>query len=110
MAIRVARTHTKVGILAPVMSGDPLLDAPSVHTSIAGVVPIFLPVMWLFAIYWNATAAASLGFAWVIGRIAYFVGYVAEARRRFPGFFIPSLAAAALLLGAAGRILYLTWA
>jgi len=111
MAIQVARTRTKVGILAPVMSGDPLLERTiRAHLNMLEWFPIFLPAMWLFAIYWKATAAALLGIVWVIGRIVYFVGYVAEARRRFPGFFIQSLAAAVLVLGAAGRILYLTWA
>lgn len=111
MATEVARTRKKVGILAPTMSGDPLLERTiRAHLNMLEWLPIFLPALWLFAIYWNATAAAVLGLVWVIGRIVYFIGYVADARRRFPGFFIQSLAAAVLLLGAAGRILYLFWA
>ncbi len=51
--------------------------------------------------------AAALGALWLIGRIAYFVGYLAEPLKRYPGFFIQALAAFALLLGTLGRILYL---
>lgn len=37
----------------------------------------------------------------------YFYGYLADPRKRFPGFFIQSFAAFALLFGALGRIIYL---
>jgi glutathione S-transferase len=64
--------------------------------------------MWLFAIYWSPAWAAALGAVWVIGPIIHFVGYRSDANRRFPGFFIRSLAHFALMLGALGRIIYLT--
>lgn len=41
------------------------------------------------------------------GRIVYFVGYLSAAEKRFPGFFIQSLATFVLLLGALGRVIYL---
>ena len=41
------------------------------------------------------------------GRVIYFVGYVSDAKKRFPGFFIQSTAAFVMLLGALGRIVYL---
>ena len=69
--------------------------------------PVFLPSMWLFAIYWNASWAAALGALWLIGRLAYFIGYVSDPNKRVPGFFIQSIATFALLLGALGRVLYL---
>jgi len=65
--------------------------------------------MWLFAIYWNSSVAAALGLVWIVGRIVYFLGYVSEARKRFPDFFIQSSAAALLLLGAFGRIAWLAF-
>jgi uncharacterized membrane protein YecN with MAPEG domain len=107
-AARVAATHSKVGILAPTMTGDPLLERTvRAHQNMLEWMPIFLPSLWLFAIYWDATVAAWLGVLWIVGRIVYFVGYVSEAKKRFPGFFIQSTAAFILLLGAIGRILYL---
>ena len=108
MATRVARIHGKTGILAPTMTGDPVLERTArAHQNTAEWLLIFLPSLWLFAIYWNAHVAAGLGLLWIVGRIMYFVGYVAEAKKRFPGFFVQSLAAFALLLGALGRIVYL---
>lgn len=110
MATRVARAHQKAGILAPAMTGDPVLERTiRAHLNTLEWLPIFLPSLWLFALYWNANVAAGLGLIWLVGRIVYFVGYVSEARKRFPGFFIQSCAAAFLLIGAIGRIAYLSW-
>jgi uncharacterized membrane protein YecN with MAPEG domain len=109
MAAQVSRTRTKVGILAPAMSGDAKLERTiRAHLNTLEWMPIFLPSLWLFAIYWNSTVAAILGLAWIVGRIIYFLGYVAAPTKRFPGFFIQSLAVFALLLGALGRIVYLS--
>ena len=43
----------------------------------------------------------------LLSALVYFLGYVKDAKKRFPGFFIQSVAAFALLLGALGRIVYL---
>jgi glutathione S-transferase len=108
MALKVARTHARTGILAPTMTGDPVLERTCrAHANTLEWMPIVLPSMWLFAVYWSPTVAALLGLLWIVGRVIYFVGYVSEAKKRFPGFFIQALAAFALLLGALGRIIYL---
>ena len=108
MALTVARTHAKVGILAPTMVGDPLLERTvRAHGNTCEWLWIFMPSLWLFAIYVDPTWAAGIGLVWLIGRIIYFIGYRKEALRRFPGFFIQSTAAFVLLLGALGRLVYL---
>jgi uncharacterized membrane protein YecN with MAPEG domain len=90
------------------MVGDPVLERTiRAHQNMLEWMPIALPSMWLFAIYWDVTWAAGLGLLWIVGRIVYFVGYVRAANKRFPGFFIQSTAAFMLLLGALGRIVYL---
>jgi glutathione S-transferase len=110
MATGVARAHQKAGILPPHMTGDPVLERTiRAHLNTLEWLPIFLPSMWLFAIYWNANVAAALGLLWVVGRVVYFLGYVSDAKKRFPGFFIQASAAGILLLGAIGRIAYLAW-
>ena len=108
MALSVARTHKKTGILAPMMTGDPLLERASrAHSNTIEWLPIFLPSMWLFAIYWSAPWAAALGLLWMAGRMAYFIGYLSAPLKRYPGFFLQSTAAFVLLFGALGRIIYL---
>jgi uncharacterized membrane protein YecN with MAPEG domain len=108
MGFTVARTHRKTGILAPAMTGDPLLERTiRAHSNTLEWLPIFLPSMWLFAIYWSPAWAAALGVLWLAGRIAYFTGYLAAPMKRYPGFFVQAAAVFALLFGALGRILYL---
>jgi uncharacterized membrane protein YecN with MAPEG domain len=111
MALNVASTHSKTGILAPTMTGDPLLErAVRAHMNTLEWLLIFLPARWLFAIYWSAGWAAGFGVLWLIGRVAYFVGYISEPKKRYPGFFIQAVATFVLLLGALGRIVYLALA
>jgi glutathione S-transferase len=108
MATQVSRVRRKTGIHAPVMTGDPVLERTiRAHYNTLEWLPIFLPSLWIFAVYWNDTVAALLGLLWVAGRIVYFLGYVADASRRRLGFFIQSCAAAALLIGSIGRLIYL---
>jgi uncharacterized membrane protein YecN with MAPEG domain len=108
MGTQVSRTRGKVGIRAPAMTGDPLLERTiRAHYNTLEWLPVFLASLWLFAIYWNSTIAAIVGLIWIGGRIAYFLGYTAEARKRNTGFLIQTLAVAVLLFGALGRLIYL---
>lgn len=108
MALTVARAHATTGILAPAMTGHPYLErCVRAHTNTLEWMLIFLPAMWLFAVYWSPIWAAGLGTLWIVGRIVYFLGYRAAPDKRFPGFFIQSTAVFALSLGALGRIVYL---
>jgi glutathione S-transferase len=62
--------------------------------------PIFLPALWLCAVYVGDFAAAGVGFVWIIGRIIYMVGYTTAAAKRNIGFGIQALAAGILLVTA----------
>lgn len=107
MGLQVAGARGKSGIAAPAQTGDPLLERTiRAHVNTLEWMPIFLPSLWLFAIYWDAQIASGLGLLWIVGRIAYQRGYVAEAGKRSMGFLIQSLAVAALLFGALGKIVY----
>ena len=111
MSMGVGRAHSKTGILAPTMTGDPYLECCiRAHANTLEWMPIFLPAMWLYAVYLSPTWAAVLGSVWVLGRILYYLGYAAAPEKRFAGFLIQSLATFALLLGALGRLVYLATA
>jgi uncharacterized membrane protein YecN with MAPEG domain len=107
MILNVGRARAKTGIKAPAMTGDPLLErAVRVHYNTLEFLPIFLASLWLFAIYGNELVAAGIGIVWIIGRLLYAVGYMADPAKRSAGFLIQSLACAVLLFGALGRIVY----
>jgi glutathione S-transferase len=107
MGLQVGRARGKCGIEPPAMTGDALLErANRVQVNTLEWLPIFLAGLWLFAIYWNEKVAAGLGLVWIVGRLLYSAGYMAEPGKRSMGFLIQFLAAAVLLLGALGRIVY----
>lgn len=107
MGIAVGRARGKTGIAAPAMTGDPLLErAIRVQANTLEWLPIFLGSLWLFAIYWNDRIAAAIGVVWIIGRILYWSGYISAPEKRETGFMIQMLAAAVLLFGALGRVIY----
>lgn len=107
MGLRVGQARGKSGVAAPAMTGDPILERHiRVHYNTLEWLPIFLAAMWLFAIYWNDLVAAGLGVVWIVGRILYALGYVADPKKREAGFLIQLAATAILLFGAAGRIIW----
>ena len=90
------------------MTGDPTLERTiRAHYNTLEWLPLFLQSLWLFALYWSDLPAAALGVVWIIGRILYFRGYVADASRRGPGYGIQAIAVAVLLFGALGRVVTL---
>ena len=107
MSVQVGRARGKSGINAPAMTGDPMLErAVRVQSNTLEWLPIFLVSLWLFAIYWDELIAAGLGIVWIIGRLVYSAGYMADPAKRSTGFLIQLLASAVLLFGALGRIVY----
>jgi uncharacterized MAPEG superfamily protein len=61
---------------------------------------MFVPAMWLFGTWVSATWAAVLGLVFVVGRVVYLVGYVADPAKREIGFTLSALPVVILLLGA----------
>jgi len=62
--------------------------------------PIFLPSVWLFAIYVSDPIAALIGLVWIVGRILYMTGYSQAPEKRRRGFGIQATAAVVLWAGA----------
>ena len=107
MSLQVGRARGKCGIHAPAMTGDPLLErAVRVHYNTLEWLPIFLVSLWLAAVYWNELIAAALGVVWIVGRLIYAFGYMADPAKRSAGFFIQAIAGAILLFGALVKIIY----
>lgn len=107
MSLQVARARAKCGIQAPAMTGDPILERTiRAHYNTLEWLPLLLVPMWLFALYWSDLVAAILGLVWIVGRVVYQLGYVADPKKREVGFLIQALAVAVLLFGALGRLVY----
>lgn len=108
MIARIGRVRAKTGIHAPTMTGDPILERHiRVQANTLEWLPLFLPSLWLFAVYWSDLVAAILAGVWIVGRIVYALGYVADPGKREAGFIIQALATAVLLFGALGRVIWM---
>lgn len=105
MGLRVARTRSRYGVTAPAISGNEDFERVfRAHQNTLEWLPLYLPSLWLFALYWGDNAAAIVGVVWIGGRILYGLGYAKAAGSRGLGFLIQALAVAVLLFGALGRI------
>jgi len=107
MILRIPGARRRTGIDAPAMSGHPELERHlRVQANTVEWLVIYLPSLWLFAIYWNDLVAAALGGVWILGRVVYALGYAADPKKRELGFIIQALATAVLLFGALGRAIW----
>jgi glutathione S-transferase len=105
--IQVSKARAAFGIKVPATSGNPDFERVfRVQMNTLEWMPIFLPALWLFAIYVSDPGAAVLGLIWIAGRALYMTGYSQAAARRGRGFGIQAAAAIILWLGALGAIVW----
>src|SRR3954471_16725178 len=103
-SILVSRARGKFGVKLPAISGNPDFERVfRAQMNTLEWMPIFLPSLWLSAIYVGDGIAAGIGLVWVIGRILYVLGYARAVKDRGPGFAIQALAAIALWGGGRSR-------
>lgn len=102
-SIEVSRARARYGVKLPAISGN--VDFERVYRIQMNTLewmPIFLPSLWLFAIYISDVGAAALGAIWIVGRILYFLGYREAVAKRSRGFAIQALMCIVLWVGALG--------
>jgi glutathione S-transferase len=101
----VARARQKFGVRAPAIAGNADFErAFRVQQNTLEWMPIFLPLLWLFALYVNDWGAALLGLVWIAGRVLYIRGYSAAAEQRHNGFSVQAFACGVLLVGSLAGI------
>jgi glutathione S-transferase len=104
---RVAAARGAYGVKAPATTGHPDFERIfRVHMNMLEWMPIFLPALWLFALYVSDAIAALLGVVWIVGRILYMTGYTEAASKRGRGFTIQATAAGVLWTGATAAIIW----
>src|SRR3977135_4530219 len=104
-SIQVSKARVAFDIKVPATSGN--LDFERVfrvQMNTLEWMPIFLPSLWLCAIYISDGLAAAIGLVWIACRILYMTVYSQAANKRGRGFGIQAGAAILLWLGALGAI------
>ena len=96
----VGKARGTYGIDAPAISGDPIFERYyRVQQNTLEVLVLFIPGMWMFGLYVSAEVAAGLGLIFIVGRVLYLRGYVADPKSRSLGFVLSFIPAQILIIG-----------
>lgn len=101
IATRVPLARRRFNVQLPATTGHPDFERVfRVHQNTLEWMPIFLPSLWLCALYASDAGAAALGVVWLVGRAVYYLGYARAVEKRLPGFAIQAGACVLLIAGA----------
>jgi uncharacterized membrane protein YecN with MAPEG domain len=97
----VGRARGRYGVKAPATGGHEIFDRYfRVHYNTMEMLVVFVPAIWLFGLYVSPRWGAILGAIFIVGRILYLRGYVADPSKREFGFGLSVLPVVVLLVGA----------
>ena len=100
-SFNVSRARYKYKIQAPAVAGNKVFERIyRVQMNTLESFVIFIPSLWLYAIYMSDKGAGVAGLLWIVGRIWYADAYEKDAKKRGPGFLISMLTTIGLWLGA----------
>lgn len=96
----VGRGRAAHGVVAPAMTGHPEFERlVRVQANTLEGLVVYLPCLWLFAIYVEPRIAALIGVIWIVGRVIYARAYTRDPATRSAGFMIQAIATVVLMLG-----------
>jgi glutathione S-transferase len=102
VAFDVGRARARYGIRAPATTGNEQFERVfRVQMNTMESAMMFLPALWLAALYWKPAWASVCGALWLAGRIWYARAYAREPGRRSGGYTLSSIATSVLIIGAA---------
>ena len=95
LSMMVSKVRTRAGIQPPAMSGAPEVErALRIHGNTIEQIVVFLPALWLAALYFQGWTVPVAGLVWCVGRVLYAVSYMTAPSKRHLGFaltIIPTL-------------------
>ena len=107
LTFNVGRARGKYKVKAPAVTGHELFErAYRIQLNTIENVLMFLPALWLYAIFIGDKGAGDSGLIWLIARVWYAIAYQQNPAKRGWGFIISILVIAGLWTGAAYGIFY----
>jgi glutathione S-transferase len=101
----VGLARTRFQILAPSTTGNAEFERVfRAHQNTLEATVMFLPALWVAAVYCDEFWVAMLGYAWLVGRAWYLAAYAHPSGKRGSGFMIAIVANAILVVWALVRI------
>jgi glutathione S-transferase len=105
ITFNVGRARVKYKVKAPAVAGNEMFErAYRIQLNTIENVLMFLPALWLYAVFIGDIGAGVGGIIWLIGRLWYAIAYQVNPPKRGPGFLISLLIIIGLWLGAASGI------
>jgi uncharacterized membrane protein YecN with MAPEG domain len=99
LSIFVGQARARTGVKAPATTGHPDFErAFRAQMNTIEATIVFLPSLWIAALYGQALLASAVGAVWVAGRLWYALGYAKAAAARTGGFTVSTTASAVLLV------------
>lgn len=96
----VGRARMKYKVEAPAITGDPVFERYyRVHMNTLESLVLFIPSLFIFAMYVHAGIAAGLGVVFIAGRQLYLHAYVKDPKSRGAGYMLTFLPSAILAIG-----------
>lgn len=95
----VARARGLYAVPAPATSGNEMFERYyRVQCNTIETLIVFLPALWIAAIYWSPAWMALLGGVYLVGRVLYLRSYVRDPKQRGPGYGLSILPTFGLLI------------
>jgi len=102
----VGRARGKYSIAAPATTGHEMFErAFRVQMNTLENTVIFVPALWLCAIFFGPLTATAFGALWLVGRIWYAAAYLREPTSRGSGFVLAYAAWGGLMVSASWGVL-----
>lgn len=105
--VRVGGARQKYGVSAPATTGHEIFERYyRVQMNTLELMIMLIPCVWIASAYWNPMFVAAMIAVYLVGRMLYLNGYVADPGKREMGFMISILPIAVLLVaGFAGAVM-----
>lgn len=92
LTVIVGRARLRYKVAAPAVAGPPDFERRlRVQMNTVEQIVVFLPVLWLCAVWVGDIPAAAGGLVWSVGRVLYAKGYYAAPEKRTIGFALTVL-------------------
>jgi uncharacterized MAPEG superfamily protein len=106
----VGKARVQYGVKAPATTGNEMFERYfRVQMNTLETLVVFLPALWIAALYWSPPLMAAIGAFYLIGRQIYLASYVRAPASRSAGYglsFLPTAVLAVLgLIGAVQALL-----
>jgi glutathione S-transferase len=104
--VLVGRARMTYGIKAPATVGHEVFERYyRVQVNTLETLVVFLPALWIAALYWSPPWVALIGAVYLLGRLLYWRSYVREPGSRTLGYMLSALPTVALIAaGLAGAV------